>query len=196
MPSDKTEMVKRIENLSDEELIEMIEVKFKDYTEEAIHIARKVVEDRGGMNNIKEKLRKIKDRELEEQKREEERQIKEAEFALKKEVKKHKEDIHKKQKEMVTTDHPEGMGYFSFRKMVSTHLIKVIYILGLIAITIGGIGMIVAGADQYNGEVFVLGGIALLIIGNLLWRILCEGWILLFSIHDILGSIEKEIKKK
>jgi len=106
------------------------------------------------------------------------------------------EVVESETKERVTTDRPVGIGYFSFRKMISTLLIKVIYIVGLISITYGGIRLIVAGVDKHDGEVFVLGGIALLILGNIIWRILCEGWILIFSIHDILGSIEKEIKKK
>ena len=39
-------------------------------------------------------------------------------------------------------------------------------------------------------------GIGALTVGNLLWRVICEGCILLFSIHGILGSIEKNLKKE
>ncbi|MCK4416668.1 MAG: DUF4282 domain-containing protein, partial [Candidatus Latescibacteria bacterium] len=85
----------------------------------------------------------------------------------------------------------EGGGFFSFRTMISTTLIKIIYALGMIGLTIGGIVMIVQGAEKRQ-----LIGVALIVFGNLLWRIVCEGWILLFSMHDILGSIERHLKRK
>lgn len=91
----------------------------------------------------------------------------------------------------------EGGGFFSFRTMVSTSLIKIIYVLGLIGVTIGGIVMIVQGTErQYGSREQILIGISVILLGNLLWRIVCEGWILLFSVHDILGSIERELKRK
>lgn len=82
-------------------------------------------------------------------------------------------------------------GFFSFRKMVSTAIIKLLYILGMLALTIGGLGGILSGDDE--GTIW---GLLALTIGNLLWRLICEGWILLFSIHDILGSIEGQLKNR
>ena len=84
-----------------------------------------------------------------------------------------------------------GSEFFSFRKMVSTTMIKILYVLGSIGLIIYGI---VIMANGYDVEILI--GIAVILLGNLLWRILCEGWILLFSIHDVLGSIEKELKQK
>ena len=60
---------KRIRQLSNEDLIEMIEVKFEDFTEEAIKIARHEAENRGGIKGIKESL--IQQRKLAEQRRQE-----------------------------------------------------------------------------------------------------------------------------
>ena len=80
--------------------------------------------------------------------------------------------------------------FFGFRKMVSAAIIKFIYILGVIVLTIGGIGML------FQGDEKILIGLAAIILGNLLWRIICEVWILLFSIHDILESVEKTMKEK
>ena len=77
--------------------------------------------------------------------------------------------------------------FFGFRKMVSTALIKIIYFFGLIILTLSGAGMV------YQGNIMVLKGIGIIVLGNLLWRIICEVWILLFSIHDLLGSIDKKL---
>ena len=81
--------------------------------------------------------------------------------------------------------------YFGFRKMVSSAIIKFIYILGALILTFGGIIWIFRGGSEN-----VLIGLAALTLGNLFWRILCEGWILLFSMHDILGSVEKSLAQK
>ena len=76
--------------------------------------------------------------------------------------------------------------FFSFRQMVSMQIIKIIYILGLLFITIGGI---IGLFDNF------LMGLAAIVLGNLIWRLICESAILLFSIHDILGSIETNVRK-
>jgi hypothetical protein len=90
-----------------------------------------------------------------------------------------------------------GIGdFFSFRTMISTALVKVLYVLDLIGITASGIVMIIRATQerQASGEQ-ILVGVAVIVLGNLLWRLVCEGSIVLFSIHDILGSIEREMKK-
>lgn len=80
--------------------------------------------------------------------------------------------------------------FISFRKMVSTVLIKFIYILGMVILTISGIVVFFRGGEN------ILLGLGIIIIGNLLWRVTCEGWVILFNIHDILGSIEKNLTQK
>jgi len=88
-------------------------------------------------------------------------------------------------------------GFLSFHIMLSGLLIKILYIVGMVVITIGGIIVIYQGSDMYrDGEAFVLGGIAVIIFGNLLWRILCEGCIVIFSLHETTLSILKELKRK
>jgi len=82
----------------------------------------------------------------------------------------------------------EGQGmkeFFGFHKMISAIIIKVLYVIGAIVLTIGGII-----APFLDGD-YVLPGIAALILGNLIWRIICEGWILVFSMHETLNVIEK-----
>lgn len=72
--------------------------------------------------------------------------------------------------------------YFSFKKIISSLLIKLLHLIGLLSITVYGFYL------MYQGE-FVQGLLTLL-VGNLIWRILCEGMIIIFSIHERLVSIE------
>jgi predicted nucleic acid-binding Zn-ribbon protein len=78
-------------------------------------------------------------------------------------------------------DTTEG-GFFSFRTMVSKTLIQIIYILGMVTLIIGG--LIILFKKNF------LIGLGVLFFGNLLWRIICETSILLFSIHDVLDLLQ------
>ena len=73
--------------------------------------------------------------------------------------------------------------FLNFGKMVSSVIIKILYALGLIGLTISGFVLMFIDDDT------ILVGIALLTFGNLFWRLLCEGMILLFSMHENLVSI-------
>ena len=74
--------------------------------------------------------------------------------------------------------------YFNFKWLISSSLIQIIYVVGMIAVSF--IGLIAIG----RSAVF---GIVILIFGNLMWRITCEGFILFFRIHDSLVSIDKKL---
>ena len=93
-------------------------------------------------------------------------------------------------------------GYFSFHKLVSTSIIKATYVTGLMLITVWGLAAIgfgvvalaqpenqVAKIVAGNPPIAILLGAIVLVFGNLLWRLFCEGWILLFSIHELLAAI-------
>jgi hypothetical protein len=87
--------------------------------------------------------------------------------------------------------------FFSFRTMVSKTLIQIIYIIGMFGVSTAGIYIITQAAISKSGssEEFIMGS-AILILGNLIWRIICEVWILLFNIHDVLCSMnETSIKR-
>ena len=91
--------------------------------------------------------------------------------------------------------------FITFKKFISTKLIMIIYALGAIYITISGISTIFRKRETFFGirsgiSDQVLLGLVILVLGNLVWRVICEGAIVLFGIHDSLTSIEKEIKKK
>lgn len=73
--------------------------------------------------------------------------------------------------------------FFSFRKMVSATILKFVYVMGLIAITVGGIAKVFSEP---------LNAIGIIVIGNLFWRIFCESLILLFSIQQELFKINQK----
>ena len=85
--------------------------------------------------------------------------------------------------------------FISFRKFISLTFIQVSYILGAIAITIAGIGFLVQAVDSRNAGELTLSGLGLLVIGNLLWRVICEAWILFFRLAASVGNIENQVKK-
>ncbi len=72
-------------------------------------------------------------------------------------------------------------GYFSFNKLITTHLVKAFYFLSFIVLTAGGIALAVWAGMQLQsgglptriGEYYIAGGVGALIFGNLVWRVLC-----------------------
>ena len=89
------------------------------------------------------------------------------------------------------TSKPSKGGYFSFRTMISPKIIKVLHAIGLAAIIIIGVVLTSQGLDYYRTYLGI--GLALLILGPFVWRIFCEAWILAFSIHEVLVSIETKL---
>jgi len=89
--------------------------------------------------------------------------------------------------------------FFGFRKMVTTGLIKLVYFLGFICITVGGIIFMfvdVLGEGGGIGVVSIVTGLIIVLFGNLIWRIACEGIILRFAMHSMLADIRKYLDKK
>lgn len=89
------------------------------------------------------------------------------------------------------------MGYFSFERMITPVFVKVVYFLGFIAITAGGVALAVWSGMQLNdatiarsiGWRYFAAGVAAVVLGNIIWRIFCELWVVLFGIHSELISV-------
>jgi hypothetical protein len=82
----------------------------------------------------------------------------------------------------------------NFDKFVAPTLIRVVYWVGIVGI-IGGVLFQLSNAVQqmsYNAS-SALGGVIIALIGGaaalLLWRVVCEIWIVIFSINDRLGQL-------
>ena len=87
--------------------------------------------------------------------------------------------------------------YFSFERMITPSFVKVVYFLGFVVLTAGGIGLMVWAGLQLNdatidrnlGWRYVALGAAALVIGNILWRVACELLVVLFGIHAELVTL-------
>jgi hypothetical protein len=90
--------------------------------------------------------------------------------------------------------------YFSFQKSITSSFVKAIYFLGFLALTAGGIGLAgwaamrlyEASIARELGWYYVAGGAGIALIGNLVWRVFCEIWIVLFNIHARLVSLDRK----
>ncbi len=89
----------------------------------------------------------------------------------------------------------DSNSFLSFDKMISQSLIKFIYVLGAIFITLFGVLRLFGIIPGIGGAfVGILTGLVVIIFGNLMWRVTCEIWILFFSMHDKLVKIEDNTK--
>jgi uncharacterized protein DUF4282 len=102
------------------------------------------------------------------------------------------DERHKRQQ----TKREAPTGYFSFEKLITPTLIKVTYVIGLVAIlAAASYGLFIATKQASpNANAGILWALLLLTVGNILWRIICEQAILLFNIHDRLASIDRSLK--
>lgn len=134
-------------------------------------------------------------------------------------------------------------GFFEFRTMITASLIKILYVIGMLLVSLAGIYMIAqpfVGTPPLFGPeterlqqslplrfehsphtetsapgqatepiedapenmrptdtaASVVVGAVVLVVGNILWRVYCELIIVLFSIHEILGSVEAELRNR
>jgi hypothetical protein len=93
-------------------------------------------------------------------------------------------------------------GYFSFRKVITTYFVRTIYALGFIVLTLAGLGLAAWAGLRLNdaiiptrtGVYLIAAGAGIALVGNLVWRMICEFWLLLFNMHTLLASIENQMK--
>src|SRR5437868_1272425 len=92
--------------------------------------------------------------------------------------------------------------FFQFHKFLAPVLIKVVYWIGMFFILLGTLAGVLGTSliNEYGRGAFTLGGAILsLIIGIMLalvWRVVCEIWIVVFSINDRLGVLSGELPRK
>lgn len=86
----------------------------------------------------------------------------------------------------------------SFEKTLSLTLLRLVYGLGLLGIGIMVIVTVLGGfsAMRYSAAaglgtvvLALLGGV----VGTLLWRVMCELWMVIFGIYDRLGQIKEQL---
>jgi hypothetical protein len=86
--------------------------------------------------------------------------------------------------------------FLSFEKMLATRIIRVVYLIGLVAAAIIGlialVGSLIAlfSGNIGNGLAGIVVTVVGVVIWLLVWRLSCEVWIVMFGIYDRLGEIK------
>lgn len=90
----------------------------------------------------------------------------------------------------------------NFDKFVAPTLIRIVYWIGIVFIVLGTLMAVFGGgmmASQYGGGGFnPIGALVALVAGAaalLFWRVMCEVWIVIFSINDRLGILVQRGEK-
>jgi hypothetical protein len=83
----------------------------------------------------------------------------------------------------------------NFDTFVAPVLIRIVYWIGIVLIVLGTLTGLLGGgmmASQYGGGGGLMGSLIALLagaVGLLFWRVMCEVWIVIFSINDRLGVL-------
>jgi hypothetical protein len=83
----------------------------------------------------------------------------------------------------------------NFDKFVAPVLIRIVYWIGIVLIVLSTLMAALGGgmmASTYGGGFSVFGSLIALLAGAaalLFWRVMCEVWIVIFSINDRLGVL-------
>ena len=97
--------------------------------------------------------------------------------------------IKGKQARVLNENKPKNVAaYFSFETLISASLIRIMYFIGMLSITYSSYNITTNSVDYRSAT-----GAALLVFGNLFWRIVCEGLIIFFRIHESLDSINRKL---
>jgi hypothetical protein len=76
--------------------------------------------------------------------------------------------------------------FLSFRYLITPAFITVIYVIGAVLITVGGIATLLSNAPGAG-----VSGIVIIVFGNLWWRIVLEFVMVLFRMNAALQSIDR-----
>jgi len=95
-----------------------------------------------------------------------------------------------------------GTGFFSFQTFISPLLIKMIYLLGVMGIVAASIAVGMIPAEHLLPDVpfsprvkSISLAVLIFLIGNLVWRMVCELWMVFFSMRATLALIARRLKK-
>lgn len=82
--------------------------------------------------------------------------------------------------------------FFSFRRMITPTIIRILFWVGIFGSIIGGIYLIVVS----EGAAARIAGIFWIILGPLVSRVICELFILQFRIYETLTDIKNNTQQK
>jgi hypothetical protein len=86
--------------------------------------------------------------------------------------------------------------FISFRSMITLQVIQIVYVIVAILITLGALLSMFGGGSYYGPMAYlggggVLGGLIMLVMGNIIWRMWCELIIVFFRINKSISNIEQ-----
>lgn len=86
--------------------------------------------------------------------------------------------------------------FFSFRKMITLQVIRIVYAVIAGLITLVGFTALFFGGGALSGLMpgGAFTGVIILVFGNILWRIGCELTIVFFRINSTLNNIDGNTK--
>lgn len=93
--------------------------------------------------------------------------------------------------------------FLSFKTMITLKIIQIMYAVVAVIITIGGLATMFSGGRSsgyggYGPTSFIpggfMGGLLIIIFGNVLWRVWCELIIVFFRINKSLNNIDDKTK--
>ena len=83
--------------------------------------------------------------------------------------------------------------FLNFNKMLTPTIIKVIFLVGSVLSVIGGLFVMVAGAQQpYGGGAAVFMGFLMILFGPFVTRVYCELLIVQFKMHEALDKLARQ----
>jgi hypothetical protein len=90
--------------------------------------------------------------------------------------------------------------YCGFRILVTPSLVRTLYIVGHLTLLAWGIYLLAVRAWELPFGRYIKAfepwvGLGVLIAGNLLWRLYCEMFVILFGMAERLKVIEKDLRK-
>ncbi|MCF8469783.1 MAG: DUF4282 domain-containing protein [Parvibaculum sp.] len=88
--------------------------------------------------------------------------------------------------------------FLNFDKMIAGSIIKFLYWLGIVIIMLFGLGAIAGSVStmSYNGALGLLQLVVAIIgiaLGVLLWRVICEMYLIFLSMNERLGQIKDKL---
>lgn len=87
--------------------------------------------------------------------------------------------------------------FFAFRTFISLNLLRLIYAVGWLGLCLWALALFLTPVGPLTltsplipgAPVTQVNGVLILVVGNILWRVLCEGFILFFRIHEQLQTV-------
>lgn len=87
------------------------------------------------------------------------------------------------------------LDFFLFRRMITDEVMILLHPLGSLLIFVLSVLAVVQGFRLGGPGQGVVSAVVLLVFGNLLWRVFCEGLVALVAIHERLREVRDALRE-